>query len=265
MYTTQIFDLWQDLANSPKITAYIPDNQTANCAIAILPGGAYYFRAEHEGKGYAEFFASRGILTFVVDYRCYSDKFPIPLLDARRAIQFIRQNSNHFGVNPDKIAIMGSSAGGHLAALTSTYHAYIPNEGHTEDELDAVPFLPNAQILCYPVIKLLGKGVAHIGSGKNLLAEKYADLAEELSPDLIATSNTPPAFIWHTFADEGVNVINSLDYARRLRQCGVPTELHVFPEGSHGLGLCKGDDKASRHAAKWTELLLDWLRYNNFI
>ena len=82
MYTTQIFDLWQDLANSPKITAYIPDNQTANCAIAILPGGAYYFRAEHEGKGYAEFFASRcGFLRYIQD--------PLPRKPARRALRYV--------------------------------------------------------------------------------------------------------------------------------------------------------------------------------
>ena len=92
-YTVEINALWSSLPNGPTITAYIPRNKRRDCAIVILPGGAYYLRAEHEGKGYAEFFAEHGILSFVVDYRCLTDKFPIPLLDARRSVQFVRFNA----------------------------------------------------------------------------------------------------------------------------------------------------------------------------
>ena len=261
-YQSFSYPLWTGAKNSPLITAYVPQAQKSDCAIVILPGGAYRFRAEHEGKGYAEFLAENGILSFVVDYRHYPEEFPIPLMDARRGVQFVRYHARKFGIKENKIAIMGSSAGGHLAALTSVYH--IPHAPDTPDEIDAVSHRPNAQILCYPVIKLLGKGIAHLDSGRNLLGERQVDLAEELSPDLIAEKDAPPAFIWHTFEDGAVNVINSLDYARRLKEKGVPTELHVFPRGYHGLGLCKGEDTVSRYDAKWTELLLAWLDHNAF-
>ena len=261
-YTVESNALWQSAPDGPRITAYIPQNQTHDCAIVILPGGAYYLRAEHEGKGYAEFLAEHGILSFVVDYRCLTDKFPIPLADARRGVQFVRYHAARYGIDANKIAIMGSSAGGHLAALTCTYQQEIPPQ--FPDEIDGVSFRPDAQILCYPVIKLFGKGITHINSGRNLLGDRYAELAEDLSPDLIATSDVPQTFIWHTFEDEAVNVINSLDYARSLRFCKVPVEMHIFPHGYHGLGLAEGDDKVNRHVAQWNNMLLTWLQYINF-
>lgn len=261
-YTLEINPLWPSLPNGPTITAYIPQNKLRDCAVVILPGGAYYLRAEHEGKGYAEFFAENGILSFVVDYRCLTDKFPIPLQDARRGMQFVRYHAEKYEISPDKIALMGSSAGGHLTALTCTYQEDFLCE--SPDQIDSVSYRPNAQILCYPVIKLFGKGITHINSGKNLLGERYADLAEDLSPDLIATNIVPQTFIWHTFADEAVNVINSLDYARSLRYQNVPVEMHIFPHGYHGLGLAKGDDKTNLHVAQWSSMLLTWLDYINF-
>ena len=114
--------------------------------------------------------------------------------------------------------------------------------------------------MCYPVIKLLGKGIAHFGSGINLLGENLAEYGEELSPDLIAEEGTPKAFIWHTFEDDCVNVINSLEYARRLRNVGTETELHIFPKGGHGMGLAE----SSPHVAQWKQLLINWLEYNGF-
>ncbi len=261
-YQSFSYPLWPEMSNSPLITAYVPTSQTADYAVVILAGGAYCFRADHEGKGYADFFAANGILSFVVDYRHHPDKFPIPLLDARRGVQFVRYHAKKFGIHPNKIAIMGSSAGGHLAAITSVYHGVFTIE--PRDAIDAISHRPSAQILCYPVIKLLGKGIAHLNSGRNLLGDQHVELAEELSPDLIADSDAPPAFIWHTFEDEAVNVINSLDYAKRLKEKGVPTELHIFPCGEHGLGLCKGKDAVSQYNRKWTTLLLDWLKTNAF-
>lgn len=258
---TEVLNLWES-EGSTKITAYIPENKTSDCAIVILPGGAYMSRAPHEGKGYAEFFTKNGITSFVVDYRVAPEQFPLPLLDSRRAIKYVRYYSDKYGINKNKIAVMGSSAGGHLAALTSTYFEKI--EGDSCDEIDNEDFIPNAQILCYPVIKLLGKGIAHLGSGKYLLGERHAEMGEELSPDIIASERTPKAFIWHTAADQAVNVINSLDYAKKLKNVGVSTELHIFPDGSHGLGLADGEDDVQRHVSQWSELLLKWLRYINF-
>ena len=243
----------------PTITEYLPKNKKSDMAIIIFAGGGYQMRAEYEGKDYAEFLSLNGYTAFVVDYRVYPHKFPLPLLDARRAIRTVRFKAEKYGIDKNKIAVMGSSAGGHLAALVSTYFEPIEFEGI--DEVDKEDFIPNFQILCYPVISLFGKQLAHLGSAKILLGTKALDLCEELSPHLIATKETPPAFIWHTFFDELVNVKNSLLYAERLRDVGVKTEMHIFPEGAHGLGLAKGESQIEKYVSKWKLLLLDWLNY----
>ena len=243
----------------PTLTAYIPENKKSDMAIVIFPGGGYGMRAPHEGESYAEFLAQNGYTAFVADYRVSPHKFPLPLLDARRAVRTVRKNAEKYGIDKNKIGVMGSSAGGHLAAITSTYYEPIEFEG--VDDIDKEDFVPDFQILCYPVITLLGKGIAHFGSGLKLLGEELALMGEELSPHNIATEKTPPAFIWHTFADTSVNVKNSLMYAEKLRDCGVSAEIHIFPEGHHGIGLAQGDDDVSRYVSEWSRLLLRWLEY----
>lgn len=235
---------------------FLPEKKVTDVAVVILPGGAYAVRAPHEGAGYAEFLNSHGITAFVCQYRVAPHQFPLPLLDARRAVRYVRHFSERFSINKEKVYIMGSSAGGHLAALTSTYR--LPIDLENTDEIDQESAKPDAQILCYPVIKLLGKEIAHLGSGKNLLGSRQAEMGEELSPDLIADKTTPRAFIWHTFNDGCVNVINSLDYAKRLRQMEVPVELHIYPDGCHGLGLAQ----SYPHVADWSERLIQWLKFN---
>lgn len=256
------YKLWENVPGEsveiPIIKAYIPEKQKSDGAVVILPGGGYTMRATHEGDGYANYLNSLGITAFVCEYRVYPHLFPLPLLDSRRAMRFVRYNAKKYGINKNKVFIMGSSAGAHLAALTCTYKENIDFEG--ADEIDNEDFLPNGQILCYPVIKLAGDGIAHIESGKKLLGEKYADLQQRLSPDLIADEKTPRAFIWHTFDDGCVNVINSLDYARRLREMNVETEVHIFPHGHHGLGLVE----SVPHVATWADRLKEWFEYIEF-
>lgn len=255
--TIQLWDKTPGMCEEiPVLDIYIPEKQTSDIAVVILPGGGYVGRAPHEGEGYAEFLNSHGIAAFVCQYRVAPHRFPLPLLDSRRAVRYVRYHSEKFGISKEKVYIMGSSAGGHLAALTSTYDKPIDFEGM--DAIDAESGKPDGQILCYPVIKLLGKGIGHLGSGQNLLGDRQAELGEELSPDLIADETTPKAFIWHTFNDDCVNVINSLDYAKRLRQVQVPVELHVYPDGPHGLGLAP----AYPHVADWSEQLIRWLAFN---
>ncbi len=240
----------------PVLDIYIPEHKTGDIAVVILPGGGYGFRSPHEGRGYAEFLNAHGIAAFVCQYRVSPHRFPLPLLDARRAVRYVRHFAADFGIDPEKVYLMGSSAGGHLTALTSTYREPIDYENL--DEIDGESAVPNGQILCYPVIKLLGKGISHLGSGQNLLGDKQAELGEELSPDLIADGQTPKAFIWHTFNDGAVHVNNSLDYAKRLRQVNVPVEMHIYPDGPHGLGLAP----AFPHVADWGNQLLRWLEFN---
>ena len=233
----------------PESTTYFaPTAPVTDKAVVILPGGAYSHLADHEGAGYAQFLAAHGYHAFVVAYAIAPHRFPEPLIDARRAIAFVRKNAASYGIDPHKIAVMGSSAGGHLAALTATSTATMGGD-------DTVDYLPDAQILCYPVICAPSSGVAHEGSYENLLGEK--DLVREaaVDPSLLVTDTTPPAFIWHTHDDDCVNVINSYVYAQALRRHNVSAELHVFPHGPHGLGLA--EDRP--HVAQWSNLLLRWL------
>jgi acetyl esterase/lipase len=252
-------DLWTNTPGEydikPVIRAWIPEKKRSDAAVVIFPGGSYRALADHEGPGYAEFLAKNGITAFSVDYRVFPHKFPLELLDARRAVRWVRANADLYGIRKDKIAVMGSSAGGHLAALVSTYREPLPFED--VDDVDREDYLPNAQILCYPVICSPAAGsIAHIGSYHNLLTSRDAADEASVDPSLIADGLTPPAFIWHTAADSGVNVINSYRYAEKLRMLNIAVEMHIFPFGKHGLGLAENDP----HIAQWSGLLLNWLR-----
>ncbi len=255
-----VYPLWNfECENeTPMITHYKPEEKSSDWSVVIFAGGAYEMRADHEGKGYAEFLCANGINAFVVDYRITPCYFPAPLQDARRAVRLVRAKAAEFGIDPDKVAAMGSSAGGHLTATLSTYLE--PLEGEEVDDLLAVSYLPNAQILCYPVIHVT-EDFGHVLSGQNLLGDQYDALCDTFSLDKQVKENTPPAFIWHTFADDCVPVLNSLEYAKALKAKGISAEMHIFPEGHHGLGLADMEDTPMhRHVAQWSGLLLNWIK-----
>lgn len=267
----ETMNLWENTPGLceevPTITYYRPDNAVSDAAVVIFPGGGYSHRAPHEGRGYADFLVNNGIAAFVVEYRVHPHTFPLPLLDARRAVRFVRHYAERFGINKNKIAVMGSSAGGHLAALVSTYRKPIEFEGC--DEIDQEDFLPNKQILCYPVINLYDLNIAHIGSGDNLIGNSFIETHDtvsrmKLSPNMLVSKATPEAFIWHTFEDAGVNVKNSLEYAERLRDYGIATELHIFPHGPHGMGLTNRENAMQNHVSQWGAMLITWLNYTNW-
>ena len=244
-----------EAAEIPAIIPYVPAEKKSDAAIVIFPGGGYCGRAvDHEGDQFARFFNEAGITAFVVEYRVAPHSFPSPMLDARRAVRFVRAHAAEYGIAKDRIAVMGSSAGGHLAAMTSTYSGAEPLAAL--DEIDRENGIPNAQILCYPVICApADDGVAHVGSYENLLGKTPVVTAEEVDPARNVAPNTPPAFLWHTSDDDVVNVINSYTYATKMRQCNVPVEMHVFPHGRHGLGL--GADEP--YVKPWSALLLRWI------
>ena len=154
---------------------------------------------------------------------------------------------------------MGSSAGGHLAACLCTCQAEAQPD--KPDEIDQMDYLPNAQILCYPVIGL--KGFGHVGSGQNLLGEQFENetLLQSLEAHLNVHENTPQAFLWHTADDPVVNIENSLEYAKALRRNKIDVELHVFPNGPHGIGTAE----QYPHDAQWTSLLKNYLEYIGFL
>jgi len=215
---------------SPKIECWIPEKNPSNTGLVILPGGGYGGLAEHEGKGYAEYFCRAGIACFVVSYRLGTQGFrhPAMLEDALSAICAVRSAAHDFSVNPGRVGIMGSSAGGHLAAHT------LVAWGQYESD---VPLRPDFGILCYPVIVSQGPH-AHRGSIINLAGNDASpELLEDLSHEKHVTSRTPPCFIWHTWEDSGVPVENSLIFASALKKHGIPFELHIYQKGGHGMGL----------------------------
>ena len=253
-------ELWAQIPGvaeeTPAILPFVPEVKQSDAAVVIFPGGGYAFRAsDHEGDQYALFLNQAGITAFVVDYRVAPHRFPAPLLDARRAVRWVRAHAAEYGLDVQKIAVMGSSAGGHLAALSCTYKGEEPIE--TPDAIDGQNGIPNAQILCYPVIcSPTEDKIAHMGSYENLLGENAA-LYDVVDPTKNVTEETPPAFLWHTADDLVVNVINTYRYATVLREHNIPTEVHVFPHGRHGLGLL---DEVP-HTAIWGECLLRWFRF----
>ena len=261
-----VYPLWEveEGQDNAFISYYKPVEKTSDWSVIIFPGGAYSHLATHEGKNYAEFLNEHGISAFVVEYRVAPNHFPAPLLDARHAIRFVRSQQDTFDICPDKIAVMGSSAGGHLASLVSNYHEALPEE--VSDPLREVAFLPNAQILCYPVISV-ADDFGHVNSGKNLLGEAYEAHVNAFCTQNLVSEKTPKAFIWHTFTDDGVSVLNSLSYVSKMKEFEVPAELHVFPVGHHGMGL--GSDMVYatpetvpyyEYISVWGELLIRWIR-----
>ena len=254
---TMIYTLWDD-PGSTGIRFYPAAKKRGNGTVVIFAGGGYQMRATHEDNEIALRLNEYGLNVFTVDYRVAPDRFPLPLLDARRAVRFVRKNAERFGIDPHKVAVLGSSAGGHLAALVSTYRA--PIEGEGVDGIDEIDCSPDAEILCYPVITL-GESHRHKWSAFNLLGEKVNELSAALSPDLIADEKTPRTFIWHTANDELVPVKNSIRYVERLTSLGVPVEYHIFPDGRHGLGLAEENP----YVGVWPELLRKWLILNEWL
>lgn len=238
----------------PTITAYPASSKGA---VVIFPGGGYTGRAEHEGKGYATYLQSIGITSFVVDYRVAPYKNPAQISDAIRAVRYVRYHADRYGIDKDKIAVMGSSAGGHLAGSVSVH--YDKKMYEETDEIDKESCRPDATILCYPVIDMFE--YRHDGSRQNLIGERALHADKELmSLYKHVTKDTPQAFIWHTSSDQAVPVENSLLYADALSKVQVPYEMHIYPMGRHGLGLAK----EIPHVAQWAKALENWLGLIDF-
>ena len=252
-------NMWENVPSmaehKTEITFYPAKNKISDAAVIVFAGGGYSFRAEHEGKGYGEFLSEHGYNAFVCDYRVYPDQFPLPLLDARRAVRYVRYYADKFGIDKNKVCVMGSSAGGGLVSLVST--CTIPFEGlEGVDDIDREDYIPNGQILCYPVITLENDDITHADSKQCLLSNGNIDKAPLITPEKNVKPNTPPAFIWHTAEDDCVEVLNSYMYASALRAANIPVEMHIFPYGGHGMGVATGN----KHVSQWTGLLLNWLK-----
>lgn len=241
----------------PTITPYVPDASVATgAAMVICPGGGYGGLAPHEGKDYALWLNQHGVAGFVLKYRLGSSGYRHPrmLEDVSRALRYVRAKAAEWKVDPARIGVMGSSAGGHLASTLLTHF----DQGHLDsnDPVERVSSRPDLGILCYPVITL-GR-FTHQGSKNNLLGkEPSEELVRLLSNERQVTPQTPPTFLWHTFEDKAVPVENSLEFARALRNAGVPFDLHIYEKGRHGIGLANGHP--------WTKDCLYWLQQRGFV
>jgi acetyl esterase/lipase len=249
--------LGQDDRDKPALTVYMPSNTTGPMtAVIIAPGGSYARLAmNHEGRQPANYFNALGIAAFVLHYRLGPQyHHPIELGDAQRAIRLVRARAAEWHIAPDRIGILGFSAGGHLASSASTH--FDAGKPDAADAIDRVSSRPDFAVLGYPVISLI-EPFTHQGSKRNLLGDHPDDaLARSLSSETQVTERTPPTFIYHTNADSVVPVENAVAYFLALRKAGVPAEMHVFKDGAHGSGL--GGQNAA--LAEWPRLLTNWLR-----
>lgn len=234
----------------PKLLAY-PATGTKT-SIIVCRGGGYGGKAYHEGALVCEFFRKNGISAFLLDYRVAPCTHPTQLNDVQRAIRWLRKNSDKFGISPDRIGVIGFSAGGHLASMAATL--FDGGKPESTDEVERFSSRPDYAVLSYAVISLIS--YTNEGTAHNLLGSQYSiGSCKALSGELNVTAQTPPCFIWHTANDDGVPVENSLQFATALSANEIPFELHIFPKGPHGIGLGDGYEGAEQ----WKWLCLKWL------
>lgn len=247
----------------PTLTVYLPAAAKATgAAIVICPGGGYAGLAEHEGKSYALWLNEQGIAGCVLKYRLAPGGYhhPAMLQDAARAVRTVRARAAEWKLDPKRIGIMGSSAGGHLASTLVTH--FDAGKVDAADPIERVSSRPDLGILCYPVITM-GE-FTHGGSKKNLLGESPTpELVKELSNELQVTKDTPACFIFHTAEDTAVPVENALLFAGALRRAGVPFDLHIYERGRHGIGL-GSQPYGSGEQHPWTHDCAFWLKQRGF-
>jgi acetyl esterase/lipase len=276
----QVYPLWPGKAplavgdtdtDKPSLAVYLaPKDKATGAAAVICPGGGYGFlAADHEGKQVAEFLNGLGIHAFVLKYRIVTKDRPgplgrAPLIDAQRAIRWVRAASGKFGIDREKVGIVGFSAGGHLASTAATH--FDDGKPNADDLAERQSCRPAFCVLGYPVISMQ-TGVTHGGSRRNLLgANPDAKLVEEFSNEKQVTAKTPPTFIFQTDEDKAVPAENAVGFYLALRKAKVPAELHIFEKGRHGVGLGR-DPKwtgGSTYTAGWPDLLAGWLRLHKF-
>jgi acetyl esterase/lipase len=248
--------------NEPTLTLFLPPAGTANGTAAIVcPGGGYARLAiDKEGSELQRWLSGLGVTVFILKYRVAPYQHPAPLLDVLRAVRIVRSRAAEWHVDPARIGVFGSSAGGHLAASAATL--YNAPEGRTSAALDnKVSGRPDFIVLTYPVITMRPP-TAHGGSRTNLIgAHPAVELMNRLSLELHVTAETPPAFIVHTQEDQSVPVENSLMFYQALRSAGVPVEMHLYEKGPHGFGMHLGLGPTS----DWPKRCEDWLRFHGWL
>jgi acetyl esterase/lipase len=255
--------LWKDGApgtpetkagDEPVLLMSKPTSNATSTGIIVVPGGGYGGLAmDHEGAQVAEWLNSLGITAFVLKYRMHGTghMHPVPMMDGQRAIRTVRARAKEWDLNPERVGILGFSAGGHLASTLGTH--FDPGKSGNEDPIEQVSSRPDFMILCYPVISL-SQSFTHKGSRDNLLGKSPDPaLLHSLSNETQVTKQTPPTFIFQTSEDTGVPADNCVAFYLALHKAGVPAEMHIFQSGRHGVGLAK-DIPATNQWPKLCEL-----------
>ncbi len=263
--SAQILRLWPGAAplqdgddvirDIPTMTVFLPpEGKATGASMVIFPGGGYEHISANEGVPNAQWMAFNGITSFVVKYRLGTKyHHPAELDDAQRAIRYVRANAKTWGLDPDRIGVMGFSAGGHLASTAATH--FDPGDPQAADPIDRVSCRPDAQILLYPVMDMADDAIAHGGSRQYLLGNNAsAEVKELLSNEKQVTAQTPPAFIVHSISDGTVKIANSDLYVAALMEHNIPFEYIREPIGGHGFGLTQD----------WAYQAIAWLHAHKF-
>ena len=248
-------------ADIPTLTVFVPRAIERPCAAVIVcPGGAYTHLAPHEGGPVALWLNSRGVAAFVLKYRLGPKyHYPVELEDVQRAIRLVRHDAGVWGIDPNRVGIIGFSAGGHLASMAATH--FDLRVGEAKDAIDRENARPDLAMLLYPVITMSTE-YTHKGSRKSLLGDDpESSLLDFLSSEKQVTERTPPCFVVATADDAVVPDQNSLAFAAACRAAHVPVEVHIFEHGKHGFGLAAKDPELSQ----WTLLAENWLGRHGFI
>jgi acetyl esterase/lipase len=247
----------------PTLTAYLPEAaKVTGAAMVICPGGAYAHLAPHEGNDYALWLNQHGVTCFVLKYRLAPSGYhhPAMLNDAARAVRWVRANADEFKIDAQRVGIMGSSAGGHLAATLLTH--FDAGKPDSTDAVERQSSRPDLGILCYAVISM-GE-FTHQYSKENLLGTNPPpELVKLMSNELQVSRRTPPCFLWTTFEDTVVPMENTLSFADALRRKRVPFDLHIYQKGGHGMGLKDKAPFANPHP--WAADCLFWLKEQKFV
>lgn len=257
----------------PTVEVYLPyynmsemgrQDKKRPCMV-VCPGGGYAMCSQRESEPIALPFLSEGFNAFVITYSVAPHRFPTQLREVAALMELIYENADNWNCDTSKIAIIGFSAGGHLAAhYTNAYDCSEVREVFPESK----PV--NASLLCYPVITADSR-YAHMGSFYNLLGKQEitAEDAEKYSCDRLVRENTPPAFLWHTAQDNAVPVMNSLLYASALDKYKIPFEMHIYPFGGHGLSTAdyltnNSTSERTDHVTAWIPCAKKWLSLMGF-
>ncbi len=250
-----------DPANDPTLTVFLPQHGRATgSAIIVAPGGAYHELASNlEGRQVADWFTARGFTAFVLKYRLgEKNLYPIPLMDAQRAVRLVRSQSKTYGLSPNRIGMIGFSAGGHLAAMESV--SPDTAKAGSADPVDQVSSRPDFVVLGYPWLNAMEPAqkneITYCSILRVLTPEQCAALREPYTPKLHVTAGTPTTFIYSTTDDVVVPVRASTEYYDAMMKAGAPVEMHIFRHGSHGSGLGMADAALDL----WPMLMEQWMR-----